>query len=130
MLVRSKQKAKKPQDTGLGAFMNALKTPVVAPPASAIPPAPGTTPILQTSAVDLLPQRPPPPSPSTIGSAAGSVGRSQNAGQRGQRNELWYIGYYDPSFNDNPWRGLEKENGLPEVGTWVERPQRGQGQTA
>ncbi|KFZ15171.1 hypothetical protein V502_05741 [Pseudogymnoascus sp. VKM F-4520 (FW-2644)] len=127
---KQKQKAKKPQVGGLGAFMNALKTPVVAPPSSNIPPAPGTTPVLQTPAVVSLPQRPPPPSPSTIGSAGGSVGRSQNAGQRGQRNELWYIGYYDPSFNDNPWRVLEKENGLPEVGTWIERPQRGQGQTA
>ncbi|KFY53556.1 hypothetical protein V496_07494 [Pseudogymnoascus sp. VKM F-4515 (FW-2607)] len=127
---RQKQKAKKPQVGGLGAFISALKTPVVAPPASIIPPAPGTTPVLQTPAVASLPQRPPPPSLSTVGSAGGSVGRSQNAGQRGQRNELWYIGYYDPSFNDNPWRGLEKENGLPEVGTWVERPQRGQGQTA
>jgi hypothetical protein len=127
---KQKQKAKKPQDTGLGAFMNALKTPVVAPPGSSIPPAPGTASILQTPPVGSLPQRPPPPSPSIAGSAGGSMGRNQNAGQRGQRNELWYVGYYDPSFNDNPWRGLEKENGLPEVGTWVERPQRGQGQTA
>ncbi|OBT95039.1 hypothetical protein VE01_07370 [Pseudogymnoascus verrucosus] len=125
---KQKQKAKKPQSSGLGAFMNALRTPVVAPPGSSIAPAPGTTTILQTPAVASLPQRPPPPSPSTMGPPGVSVGRGQNAGQRGQRNELWYIGYYDPSFNDNPWRGLEKENGLPEVGTWVERPQRGQGQ--
>lgn len=108
--------------------MNALKTPVVAPPGSSLAPAPGTTPILQTPPVASLPQRPPPPSPNTMGPPGVSVGRGQNAGQRGQRNELWYIGYYDPSFNDNPWRELEKENGLPEVGTWVERPQRGQGQ--
>ncbi|KFY27160.1 hypothetical protein V491_01000 [Pseudogymnoascus sp. VKM F-3775] len=127
---KQKQKARKPQSAGLGAFMSALKTPVVAPPGSNIPPAPGTMPILQSPAVASLPQRPPPPSPNTMGPPGVPMGRGQNAGQRGQRNELWYVGYYDPSFNDNPWRGLEKENGLPEVGTWIERPQRGQGQTA
>ncbi|KFY23709.1 hypothetical protein V493_05691 [Pseudogymnoascus sp. VKM F-4281 (FW-2241)] len=126
---KQKQKAKKPQDAGLGAFMNALKTPV-APQASSIPPAPGTTTTLRTPAVASLPQRPPQPSPTTMGPPGVSMGRSQNVGQRGQRNELWYIGYYDPSFNDNPWRGLEKENGLPEVGAWIEKPQRGQGQAA
>lgn len=41
--------------------------------------------------------------------------------QRGQKNEFWYIGYYDPSFNENPWAKLEKANGLEPRGTWIER---------
>jgi hypothetical protein len=41
--------------------------------------------------------------------------------QREQKNEFWYIGYYDPSFNENPWAKLEKANGLEPRGTWIER---------
>jgi hypothetical protein len=41
--------------------------------------------------------------------------------QRVQKNEFWYIGYYDPSFNENPWAKLEKANGLEPRGTWIER---------
>ncbi len=40
---------------------------------------------------------------------------------RGQRNELWYVGYYDPSSNENPWEKLEKANGLEPRGAWIER---------
>ncbi|RDW64928.1 hypothetical protein BP6252_10579 [Coleophoma cylindrospora] len=47
--------------------------------------------------------------------------------QRGQKNQLWYVGYYDPSFNENPWARLEKEHGLEAVGTWLERPVRNEG---
>jgi hypothetical protein len=38
-----------------------------------------------------------------------------------QKNEFWYVGYYDPSFNENPWAKLEKANGLEPRGTWIER---------
>lgn len=38
-----------------------------------------------------------------------------------QRNEHWYVDYYDPNFNENPWASLEKERGLVSTGTWVER---------
>lgn len=48
---------------------------------------------------------------------------SRNKG-RGERNPEWYIDYYDPNFNENPWARLEKENGLESIGTWVERPRR------
>ncbi|RDW68351.1 hypothetical protein BP5796_09008 [Coleophoma crateriformis] len=47
--------------------------------------------------------------------------------QRGQKNQLWYVGYYDPSFNENPWARLEKEHRLDAVGTWLERPARNEG---
>ena len=49
-------------------------------------------------------------------------GRGGHGGQRGEYNKLWYEGYYDPNFNENPWARLEKEKGLQSVGTWVERP--------
>lgn len=127
---KPKQKAKKAQEGGLGAFMAALKTPVVAPSAPGVPPPPGVASTLQMPLPTSLPQRPPPPNLSVAGSVAGSVASSHRPGQRGQRNELWYVGYYDASFNENPWKGLEQENGMPEVGTWIERPQRAQGQMA
>jgi len=116
---------------GVGAFMAALRAPVVRPPA---PPAPGVPSIqqaasLQTPFPSSLPQRPPPPSPGIAGSVTGSMGSQR--GPRGQRNELWYVDYYDPSFNENPWKALERERGLPEVGSWLQRPRgEGQGQMA
>lgn len=61
-------------------------------------------------------------------SAVSSSAPGRNDGQRsrdkGQRNELWYIGYYDPSFNENPWDRLEKARGLQSRGSWVVREQR------
>ena len=51
----------------------------------------------------------------------GGQGRGGDTG--GQRNERWYEGYYDPSFNENPWANLEKAKGLVPVRTWVERAQ-------
>ena len=56
---------------------------------------------------------------SDAGSFASSGGR-----QRGERNDEWYVGYYDPAFNENPWARLEVERGLESVGSWVERPKR------
>ena len=44
--------------------------------------------------------------------------------ERRQHNDLWYIGYYDPSFNENPWAALENENNLNHCGTWIERKAR------
>lgn len=43
---------------------------------------------------------------------------------RSCKNELWYIDYYDPSFNENPWEKLEKISRLEARGTWVEREGR------
>lgn len=40
---------------------------------------------------------------------------------RGQRNELWYVGYYDPSFVENPWARLEQDRGLESLSRWPER---------
>lgn len=39
--------------------------------------------------------------------------------QRGQHNPNWYIDYYDPSSNANPWERLEKRKGLEPVGSWL-----------
>jgi len=47
-----------------------------------------------------------------------SVASSSRPSHRGQRNEKWYIGYYDPSFNENPWEKLEKERGLASLCPW------------
>jgi hypothetical protein len=55
------------------------------------------------------------------GRAGGSFRGSHQPRERGQRNEFWYVGYYDPSFNENPWAQLEEANGLEPRGTWVER---------
>jgi hypothetical protein len=57
----------------------------------------------------------PPPS-----NYASSVTSSSRPSERGQRNPTWYVGYYDPSFNENPWAKLEKDRGLEPVGTWID----------
>lgn len=52
----------------------------------------------------------------------------------GRGNEKWYVDYYDPAFNANPWEALEKAKGLEPVGTWLAYPKaqipRGSGQRA
>lgn len=83
-----------------------------------------------------LPSRPP-ASFQNSNSAGGGRGRGMsdagssvsgsgfgNGRQRGERNEEWYVGYYDPAFNENPWEKLEKERKLVSLGSWVERPKR------
>ncbi|KAE9366004.1 hypothetical protein N431DRAFT_472574 [Stipitochalara longipes BDJ] len=68
-------------------------------------------------------------SDATSSSSRGGRGRGRGGGggrERGEHNEKWYEGYYDPTFNENPWAKLEKEKGLPSVGTWLEnQPRRG-----
>jgi hypothetical protein len=55
-------------------------------------------------------------------------GRGGSRGGRGgERNERWYEGYYDPSFNENPWKKLEMANRLKPVGTWLERESQPRG---
>jgi hypothetical protein len=44
---------------------------------------------------------------------------SQRPHIKGQRNDLWYVDYYDPSFNENPWASLEKAKNLQSRGTWL-----------
>jgi hypothetical protein len=41
-----------------------------------------------------------------------SIGSSRPSQRGDPRNENWYLDYYDPSFNENPWERLEKEKGL------------------
>lgn len=65
---------------------------------------------------------PRPPSSSRGGFNDGSsAASSSRPSGRGQRNPTWYIGYYDPSFNENPWAKLEQEKGLETLGRWPER---------
>jgi hypothetical protein len=60
--------------------------------------------------------RPPIPNVSDATTSSSFRGNQQPR-QWGQKNEFWYIGYYDPSFNENPWAKLEKSNGLEPRGT-------------
>ncbi|ESZ97308.1 hypothetical protein SBOR_2296 [Sclerotinia borealis F-4128] len=52
------------------------------------------------------------------GNDAGSMASSRHSG-RGSFNKTWYEGYYDRSFNENPWAKLEQERGLEIKGSWV-----------
>ncbi|KAK4108713.1 hypothetical protein N656DRAFT_832169 [Canariomyces notabilis] len=59
-----------------------------------------------------------PPTPAAT--SAGNNGGSS----RPQWNPNWYVGYYDPRSNANPWEALEKRRGLSPVGTWLALPSR------
>ncbi|KAL2184900.1 hypothetical protein L209DRAFT_406976 [Thermothelomyces heterothallicus CBS 203.75] len=67
----------------------------------------------------------PNPSKPSRGWGGGGRGGARGGGGRGGRggplNPLWYVDYYDPSFNENPWEGMEKFKGLEPVGTWLSR---------
>lgn len=60
---------------------------------------------------------PPPPSRNRFNDAS-SVATSSRPGEKSQRNLKWYVGYYDPSFNENPWKLLEEAKGLAPLGRW------------
>ncbi|KAM5345823.1 hypothetical protein ACJ41O_011684 [Fusarium nematophilum] len=63
-----------------------------------------------------LPQRPAVPAP------APRHGQHQvSSQQHRQPGETWYVGYYDPMSNENPWERLEKARGLEPRGTWLRR---------
>lgn len=53
-------------------------------------------------------------------SDSASIASSRPSHRGGPRNENWYLDYYDPSFNDNPWAKLEKEKGLEPLAHWPE----------
>ena len=53
-------------------------------------------------------------------SHSASTASSRPNHRGGPRNENWYLDYYDPSFNENPWARLEKEKGLEPLGKWLE----------
>ena len=75
--------------------------------------------ILPSSVPDIPPRLPQPPPPG-LSNKPPSWSSSSRPQQRGQKNKHWYIGYYDPSFNENPWERLEKEKGLQPLCTWPE----------
>lgn len=91
------KKAAAPQ--GLGQFLSALQGP---------PPMPPPT-IQQLHQVQQVQQVHPWPLPPR---------------GNGQRNALWYVDYYDQSFNENPWLVLEMSKGLQPLGSWIERAER------
>ncbi|KAK3490361.1 uncharacterized protein B0T23DRAFT_159787 [Neurospora hispaniola] len=45
------------------------------------------------------------------GSGGGTHGRDPT--------KPWYIDYYDPSSNENPWERLEQQRGMEAVGKWL-----------
>lgn len=55
-----------------------------------------------------------------------SVASSSRQSYRGEQNPTWYIDYYDPAFNENPWDGFEKEKGLEPLSKWPENVGRRQ----
>ncbi|WYZ37176.1 hypothetical protein EsH8_II_000682 [Colletotrichum jinshuiense] len=52
-----------------------------------------------------------------------SPGGYQPRGRHQPRDDgkPWWEGYYDPTFNENPWDRLEKKAGVKSRGTWVPR---------
>ena len=58
--------------------------------------------------------------PRNASSDSASIPSSRPSHRGGPRNENWYLDYYDPSFNENPWAKLEKEKGLEPLGKWPE----------
>ncbi|KAF5003932.1 hypothetical protein FDECE_9553 [Fusarium decemcellulare] len=62
-----------------------------------------------------LPQRPAPAAQTAFTPRLG-----QHSAPR-EVNNTWYIGYYDPMSNENPWERLEKTRGVQTRGTWLPR---------
>ena len=76
-----------------------------------------------TNTAFMLGGPPPPFQPGSRGGGfndASSVASSSRPSERGQKNPTWYVGYYDPSFNDNPWAKLEQARGLEPRGPWLD----------
>lgn len=57
------------------------------------------------------------------GAGFGSGGRGAPPG----RNPTWYVDYYDPSSNANPWEALEERLGMSAVGRWLSPRGKGNG---
>lgn len=100
------------------------------------PPPPGAA--TQLPAAYGLPPKPPGatsyeiplvPPPGLHGPSYQAGGRGGRGGRgptsRGGRggghsvNREWYLDYYDPSFNENPWERLEQSKGLTPLGSWL-----------
>lgn len=56
--------------------------------------------------------------PGSVGGFNDGSSMTSSKPERGQRNPRWYVDYYDPSFNENPWRKLERDMGLEPLGRW------------
>lgn len=101
----SEDEAKEMQSR-IDALLASLDTPGDIPPS--------TSPLPSSNTSYNLPQRP----PAGDTHYSSSVASSSRPAQRGQRNEKWYIDYYDPTFNENPWERLENQKGLKPLCKW------------
>ena len=56
-----------------------------------------------------LPAKPPPASHAPVAAVPAPAQRK------------WWVGYYDPTTNENPWEILEKKGNLEPLGSWLPR---------
>lgn len=61
-----------------------------------------------------LPAKRPPP-------GGGEHDRAPASDANSRPERIWWIGYYDPTSNENPWEILERKEGLEPLGTWLPR---------
>ena len=54
-------------------------------------------------------------------SRGGGGGADRTSASTSVKNPNWYVGYYDPSSNENPWAKLEAKMGLSATGDWTIR---------
>lgn len=69
-----------------------------------------------------LPARPPP--------GAADEHRAPASGPSRHQGRIWWVGYYDPTSNENPWEILERKGGLEAIGAWLPRGHARRGQHA
>ncbi|KAK0634867.1 hypothetical protein B0T17DRAFT_502468 [Bombardia bombarda] len=93
---------------------------------NSLPPIPAFA-AAAASSMDYQLQQPPPPGVQDWaplqgggrGGGGGGGGGFGRGGGRGGQNRQWYIDYYDPSSNENPWERLEQTMGLEPRGSWL-----------
>jgi hypothetical protein len=110
-------------DTILDSIQSPPSNSILLPPeAPSFPPPASLPPGVASPHISNLPQRHPPSYDDFgRGGFAGSSGGRGGGNHGGQRNPTWYIDYYDPTFNENPWVDLEEKHGLTSIGTWLEK---------
>lgn len=84
------------------------------------PKPPVTAPVFELDAIPAAPGGHGPPFRAGGGGGRGghfNSGRGRGGGNGPNRE--WYLDYYDPSFNENPWERLEQAKGLSPVGSWL-----------
>ena len=82
-------------------------------------PAPGNQPS-NAAGQDSTTAGPPPGAPSLPAKPENAFGTRPARGDRHQ-GRTWWVGYYDPTSNENPWEILERKAGLEPLGQWLPR---------